>query len=113
MTKDADKKLFLVTIETSGYVLAKSAAEARYFAPDIFSDNSMDACTDVEEVSGCAYLADGWDEKCLVYGSKQDATLGEAMAARGVSPVPGMTTTKVPAQVPVYTRVPPLGSDGA
>lgn len=111
------KKLFLVEVTCFGYVLADTAEEASHYAQDIVADTPTDERADTEEVRSPCQLMGGWDRDCLVYGTKDDMTLSQAMDEQGLvesteKSWPG-PTVRVPAQVPAYVEMPPLGSDGA
>lgn len=102
------KKLFLVEVSCFGYVLADTAEEANRYAQDIVTDTPMEARADTEEVRSPCQLMGGWDRDCLVYGTKADMTLGQAMDDRNLvesaeKPWTG-PTVRVPAQVPAYLK---------
>lgn len=77
-----DLKLFHVTIEVDGYVLAKDANTARFYARDIATDSDISDHTDVERVE--QLRQDSCDGSELVYGKHTtDITLREAARIAG------------------------------
>lgn len=72
-----DLKLFRVTVEVDGYVLAKDARSAAFYARDIASDSCIEDYTDVQQVE--QLRQDSCDGAELVYGKhRNDISLREA-----------------------------------
>lgn len=69
-------KLYEVSIEITGYVVATSELNAQMLADDVLCDFSAVQHAEALEVTSHLHpIAGGWDLDCLVYGAPEDQTL--------------------------------------
>ena len=85
------KRLYVVTIEVEFAVMAESEQEAVKFTDEAISDDSnLRECARARPLrfvkhpgggEAIALTPDGWEDDTLVYGTKTDLTLKDAVAA--------------------------------